>query len=125
MGRNLELSCMGHTWIIDLDGTIVKHNGYKLDGKDTFLEGAQIFLNQIPEKDMIIFLTSRGEDLRHQTESFLRDNNIKFDHLICGAPYGERVLINDDKPSGLKMAYAINLIRDNRVAIEVCENEDL
>lgn len=119
----LELSRLGHTWFIDLDGTIVKHNGYKIDGYDTFLDGAKSFLAKIPEKDMVIIVTSREECFRQQTESFLKENNIKYNYLICGVPYGERILINDEKPSGLKMAMAVNLIRDNRVCIDIRENE--
>ena len=53
--NTIKLSRLGHTWIFDLDGTIVKHNGYKIDGYDTLLDGAKEFLEQIPEKDMIIF----------------------------------------------------------------------
>lgn len=34
-----EVSTMGKTWILDIDGTLVKHNGYQLDGCDTLLEG--------------------------------------------------------------------------------------
>lgn len=41
--NKLILSTLAHTWILDLDGTIVKHNGYKLDGTDTLLEGAKEF----------------------------------------------------------------------------------
>ena len=110
--NELILSTLGHTWILDLDGTIVKHNGYKIDGIDTFLPGAKEFLSSIPDKDMVIFVTSRKEEYRNITESFLKENNIRYDHIIFGAPYGERILINDDKPSGLKMSVAINSKRD-------------
>ena len=62
-GRNhIDLSSLGHTWILDLDGTIVKHNGYKTDGYDTFLPGAEKFLQSIPEGDMVLFLTSSKSD---------------------------------------------------------------
>lgn len=27
--NEIVISQLGHTWILDLDGTIVKHNGYK------------------------------------------------------------------------------------------------
>ena len=115
----LVLSTLGHTWIIDLDGTIVKHNGYKLDGKDTFLPGAINFLQSIPKKDMVIFLTSRAEEYKRSTEEMLRDNGIRYDHIIFNAPYGERVLINDDKPSGLVMSIAIPKKRNERFNIDV------
>ena len=108
----LALSPLGHTWILDLDGTIVKHNGYKLDGHDTFLEGAEEFLKSIPEDDMIIFRTSRKLEYKELTESFLKDHGLRYDHIIYEAPYGERILMNDDKPSGLKMGYAINVKRN-------------
>ena len=110
--KELVLSTLGLTWILDLDGTIVKHNGYKLDGVDTILPGAKEFLASIPEKDMIIFLTSRKEEYRNITEKYLNENNIRYDHIIFGAPYGERILMNDDKPSGLKMSLSLNSIRD-------------
>ena len=44
--NTIRLSPLGHTWILDLDGTIVKHNGYKIDGYDTFLDGAKEFLEK-------------------------------------------------------------------------------
>lgn len=108
----IEMSALPKTWLLDLDGTIVKHNGYKLDGKDSLLDGAKEFLSQIQDDDMVIFVTSRKEEYRSITEEFLNNNNIRYDHIIFEAPYGERILINDDKPSGLKMAYAINTDRD-------------
>jgi len=112
MKNNLILSTLGHTWVLDLDGTIVKHNGYKEDGKDSFLEGAIDFLHSIPDKDLIVFITSRTEDVREMTESLLKENGVRFDHIIYNAPYGERILINDDKPSGLRMSYGIRVDRD-------------
>lgn len=111
--NNLTLSTLGHTWILDLDGTIVKHNGYLIDGEDTLLPGALDFLHKIPDKDMVIILTSRDERYREVTEQFLRNHKIRFDHIIFGAPYGERILINDDKPSGLKTGIAVNVPRNH------------
>lgn len=110
--NTIQLSSLGHTWILDLDGTIVKHNGYKIDGHDTLLDGAKEFLDSIPSKDMVIFITSRTEEYMDQTRNFLEENNIRYHTIINNAPYGERILINDDKPSGLRMAVAINVHRD-------------
>ncbi len=117
--QKLVLSNLGHTWILDLDGTIVKHNGYKIDGDDSFLPGAKAFLENIPSGDMVIFLTSRTDDAIESTKDFLQKNSIRFDHIIFNAPYGERILINDDKPSGLKTGIAINQKRDNQVSFNV------
>ncbi|MBR4791790.1 MAG: hypothetical protein IK024_12940 [Treponema sp.] len=109
----LELSPLGHTWLLDLDGTIVKHNGYKIDGQDTLLEGAKVFLETIPPDDMIIFITSRKKEYKNVTEEFLKTNQIRFNYIIFEAPYGERILINDNKPSGLQMGIACNKKRDS------------
>ncbi len=120
----LPLSPLRHTWILDLDGTLVKHNGYKLDGKDSFLDGAKEFLECIDPQDMVILLTSRTEDMRRKTEDFLREHNIRYDAILYNAPYGERVLINDDKPSGLQMAVAVRKDRDAALLLKPHIDED-
>lgn len=117
--NKLTLSPLDHTWILDLDGTILKHNGYKIDGYDSFLEGAEDFLNSIPSNDMVIFLTSRTEEYRKITTDFLMQHKVRFDTIICNAPYGERILINDRKPSGLNMALCVNTERDKIAKIEL------
>lgn len=123
--NNLVLSPLGHTWIFDIDGTICKHNGYKIDGQDTLLPGVKEFFKQIPEGDMIIFLTSRTNEYRQLTIEFLKENELRYDHIIFNAPYGERILVNDEKPSGLKCSISINLMRDNGIGLEIVENKDL
>ena len=107
-----KVSSLGKTWILDLDGTIVKHNGYKIDGHDSFLIGAKEFLEKIPKEDMIIFVTSRSDEYIDMTKKFLADNKIHYNAIIHNAPFGERILINDAKPSGLKMAIAVSPRRD-------------
>lgn len=122
---NLTLSSLDHTWILDLDGTLVVHNGYKVYGKDMFLEGAKEFLSSIPEKDKIIFLTSREKKYAKLTEDFLKENGIQYDLIVYGLPYGERILINDNKTSGLKMAYAVNVERNSMLNISVYCDETI
>lgn len=107
-----KVSALGKTWILDLDGTLVKHNGYKIDGKDSWLAGAKEFLMNIPCTDKIVFLTSRTEQEKTLTEDFLAEQGIRYDDIIYNAPYGERILINDTKPSGLRTAIAVNVKRD-------------
>ncbi len=121
--NKLVLSPLGKTWLFDIDGTIVKHNGYKIDGHDTFLEGAREFLLSIPDTDRIIFLTSREERYIPDTERFLRDAGIRWDEMICGLPYGERIVVNDMKPSGLKVSVAVDLVRDAPFDLE-CEIDE-
>ena len=72
------------------------------------LPGALDFQGQIDKDDMVIFVTvCKYSESGRITEEFLSDNNIKYDHIIYESPYGERIHINDNKPSWLKMAYAI------------------
>lgn len=108
-----KISPLGKTWILDLDGTLVKHNGYKIDGKDTWLKGAKEFLLKIPQTDTIVLLTSRTDNEKKLTEEFLEEHGIRYNSIIYNAPYGERILVNDKKPSGLLTAIAINTDRDN------------
>ena len=112
MEKEIVLSTLPHTWILDIDGTLVKHNGYLTDEGDTLLDGVAEFLASIPEKDMIILLTARPSSVRNITEKFLAEKNIRYDHIIFDAPVGERIVINDNKPSGLVMAYAVERNRD-------------
>ncbi len=125
MENKLKLSALGHTWLLDLDGTILKHNGYKTDGIDSFLGEAEDFLKGLPEKDMIVFITSRTEDHRQHTEGFLKEHGIRYDHIIFNAPYGERILINDTKPSGLPTCLCIPRKRDQWEYIHLQEDESL
>lgn len=114
----IVLSKLSKLWLIDLDGTIVKHNGYK-EGKEELLPGAKEFINSIPTSDKIIILTSREHSYQEMTEKFLKDNGIRYDMIIFNIPQGERILINDMKPSGMQTAYAINLERDKGINIDI------
>lgn len=112
MSDIIKLSALAKTWLLDIDGTIVKHNGYKIDGQDRLLSGAKEFLQSIPLEDRIIFITSKTDEYQTLTIKFLQDNEIRYDQIIFNVPYGERILINDRKPSGLNMSIAVNTNRD-------------
>ncbi len=111
MTNKLTLSPLAHTWIFDVDGTVCVHNGYK-NGGDVLLDGVKELFVQIPPEDMIVFITSRKVEEKENLEAFLTENGLRFDHIIYDAPMGERILINDDKPSGLPMAFAVRKKRD-------------
>lgn len=121
----ITLSSLNKVWIFDIDGTLVKHNGYKIDGVDTFLEHAKEFLQSIPSDDMIILITARKKEYKNSTIDFLKKNNIRYNYIIFEAPMGERILINDMKPSGLKMSYAINSNRDEFFKDKIVIDEKL
>ena len=112
MGETIILSTLPKTWIFDLDGTLLKHNGYKIDGHDTLLDGVKEYIDGIPKQDYILLLTSRTEEFKGMTISFLRDNGIRYDEILFDIPMGERIVVNDRKPSGIDMAFAVNSDRD-------------
>lgn len=112
MEEKLILSTLPKTWVFDLDGTLLKHNGYKIDGRDTVLDGAAEYLRKLPKEDKIVLFTSRTAEYRQMTVDFLKEAGIRYDVILFAMPMGERILINDRKPSGLDMAFALNVDRD-------------
>lgn len=120
----LKLSSLPKTWIFDLDGTILVHNGYK-NGGDRILPGVKEFFDNIPETDHILILTARKEEVLESTIEFLKDNGIRYNNILADIPFGERILLNDMKDSGLKTAYAVNLKRDEGLNFSVYIDEDL
>ena len=105
------LSVLPHTWLIDVDGTMLKHNGHKMGG-DELLPGVRDFWSSIPEGDVIILLSARTHEEMPATLSFLDAEGIRYDHALFGMPKVERIVINDGKPGGLSTAVAINVKRD-------------
>lgn len=122
--EDLKLSSLPKTWIFDLDGTILVHNGYK-NGGDRILPGVKEFFDKIPETDHILILTARKEEVLESTIEFLKDNGIRYNNILADIPFGERILLNDMKDSGLKTAYAVNLKRDEGLNFSVYTDEDL
>jgi len=60
----------------------------------------------------MIIITSRETTYREETLRFLEENGIRYDEILFDMPVGERILVNDRKPSGLDMAVALNMDRD-------------
>ncbi len=121
----LRLSKLDHTWVLDFDGTLVVHNGYKT-GEDEFLPGAKEFLQSIPKDDFVLILTAREKEAREKTEKFLAKHNIRYNEILFGMPMGERILINDNKPSGLQCAYALTPNRNQGLEnLEIILDENL
>jgi hypothetical protein len=126
--KAIELSCLTHTWLIDIDGTIFTHNPHLSGGEgellsgdsydfavhpeDTLLPGVAEFWSKLPPEDFVILLSARHPRYRSMTESALRKYRLRYDHIIFGLPKGERILLNDAKPGGLLTAHAVNLQRD-------------
>ena len=121
----ITLSNLSKTWIFDVDGTIVEHNGYLKNGDKPLNGVKEFFNNNIKDGDVVILLTSRKECYIKDLKIFLLQNNIRFDSLIYNLPFGERILFNDKKPSGLKTAFAINLDRDSMLKIKINIDDSL
>ena len=112
MEKSIIMSTLPKTWIFDLDGTLLKHNGYKLDGEDTLLDGVTEYLNTIPDDDYILIVTSRTDEYKEMTISFLKKNGIRYNEILFNIPMGERIVVNDRKPSGIDMSISINIDRN-------------
>lgn len=110
--NELILSTLPKTWVFDLDGTLLKHNGYKIDGYDTLLDGVKEYISSIPSEDKIVIMTSRTDEYKKMTVDFLSEQGIRYDNILFNMPMGERIIVNDRKPSGLEMSVAINVDRD-------------
>lgn len=112
MNKLLNFSNLNKTWIFDLDGTLVLHNGYK-NGEDILLPGVKEFYNKyIKVGDYVLIVTARDSKYKDITEKFLFDNGIFYDKIIYDLPVGERLLFNDIKESGLITSYCFNLKRN-------------
>ena len=109
--KKIVMSSLSKTWILDFDGALVEHNGYK-KGEDKWLPGAKEKLLNIPEDDYVMIITSREKEAREKTEIFLKMHGIRYNAIFFQMPMGERILLNDCKPSGLKTAYAVECIRN-------------
>jgi len=90
-------------YLMDLDGTMIKHQGNLVDitnlDKEQLLPGVQEFLEQRALNcDKLIIVTGRPESFRKFTEEQLFRLGIHYDQLIMGVGRGRRFLINDSKP---------------------------
>ena len=122
---DLVISALPHLWLIDLDGTIVKHNGH-LIGDESLLPGVKDFWKQLPSEDRIVLLTARSSEFRDKTVEFLRLHDLRYDTILFDLPKGERILINDQKASGLTTAIAYCPVRDQGLdSVRVTISEEL
>jgi mannose-6-phosphate isomerase-like protein (cupin superfamily) len=107
-----------HSIFCDIDGTILHHLGNlstQITNEQTILlTNIREAFNLWDKKGYkIILTTGRRESTRAITEKQLSDNNIFYDNLIMNVGNGNRILINDKKPDGVRnTAYAVNVVRN-------------
>jgi len=85
---------------------------------DQLLPGVKELFERIPETDVIVLMTARKLEFQESLKEFLKEHKIRFDYLLPNMPQGERILINDRKPSGLIMAFAVNKDRDQPLELQ-------
>lgn len=85
---------------------------------DQLLPGVKELFERIPETDVIVLMTARKLEFHESLKEFLKQHKIRFDYLLPNMPQGERILINDRKPSGLIMAFAVNKDRDQPLELQ-------
>lgn len=122
---SLTLSPLPKTWLFDVDGTLVVHNGHLRPQGDELLPGVKEVFAQIPPEDSVILLTARQDIYRVKLETFLHANGIRYNHILYNMPMGERILVNDKKPSGLMTAHAVNKDRNAPLDLTITIDQSL
>jgi len=102
---------LSHTWFFDIDGTIVRVNQPPYDN-DVLLLGVKKLWSEIPANDIIIITTARPEEYQYKTMTFIEENGLRYDRVLFGIAHGERIVVNDNKPGGLRCAIAWNVKRN-------------
>lgn len=120
----LEMSCLSKSWFVDIDGVLAEHNAY-LHGKDVWLDSSLKFLESLSSGDKIILTTSRKPEDVTSLVAELKSRGIEVHSVITELPHGERIVVNDSKPSGLRTAFSIPLQRDMGMADVVIAHNPL
>jgi quercetin dioxygenase-like cupin family protein len=105
------------TVFCDIDGTLLHHYGNVTDNISREPIILKNVLETIAEWEKlnykIILITGRKESSRKQTELQLANAGIYYDSLIMGITNGDRIIINDKKPNGIRnTTFAVNLVRN-------------
>lgn len=113
MNKKKHLSTLPKTWIFDLDGTLITHNGFKQEKEEILCGVKEFFKENVKEEDYVIITTGRPTEHAEAAIKLLAENGIKVNNVISNLPLGERLLFNDIKPNtGLKTAFSFNLERN-------------
>lgn len=105
------------TIFLDIDGTIIEHCGNLSNIVNSYpgkiLPGVIEKFNEWAVNGYTIVLTTaRSESMRDFTKRQLEYHAIFYDHLVMGIGHGERVIINDNKPTMSETAFGITVDRN-------------
>lgn len=108
------------TIFIDIDGTVLRHNGdlsTQITTDCPALDGVVEKFNEWNRMGYCIILTTgRKECMRELTHQQLEKAGLFYDQLIMGLPRGERILINDEKPDMQETAKAYTTKRNKGIS---------
>jgi hydroxymethylpyrimidine pyrophosphatase-like HAD family hydrolase len=97
------------TFVIDLDGTMIKHRGERDAAWSQWQEfellpHAVRLLNELQsEGAFVVLLTGRKESCRSWLVEALSNRGVFYDVLVMGAGDGERVIVNDHGARGISV----------------------
>ena len=104
----------------DIDGVLIQHEAkpsYKLENT-ILLENVLTKLREWKKSSKIILTTARSNKYKYKLEEIFKKLKVPYDDLICGLPSGQRILINDIKPSMPFVMQAISINLDRNIGIK-------
>ena len=108
------------TIFIDIDGTLLTHNGdlsCQILSDCSVLPGAVEKINDWNRKGYhIIMTTGRKECMRQLTKDQLFKSGLFYDQLVMGIGGGSRVLVNDLRANGDQSAFVYQPKRNEGIA---------
>lgn len=112
---------LGKTYFLDIDGTLVTHNGHLNGNEISLIPESLEFLQQVSSNDLVCLTTARHADEVAQVLDLVINalpsgTEVK---VLADLPKGERILVNDRKPSGLCMAYALSPDRNKGITSRI------
>ncbi len=82
-----------------------QYGGFAAGGEGIF------YVDSVRRQNRDFHLPHRGiQEMRLQ---FLKEHAIRYDEILFHMPVGERIIVNDRKPFGLKTAVAVNVYRSD------------
>lgn len=109
----LAVSSLPKTWFLDVDGTIIEHNTQFSDENLKWLPNVEEFLINLSPQDTVVLTSARKiENLNHIINLVQKISPAKVTKVVSDLGVGERILINDQKPSGLITSHSVNLKRN-------------